>query len=115
MKKILFLILIFFMSCKKTVVYPIEEPQNIVNFFDNQQNTITDGSQITFDLKNAGTYTMTMLDSSKNQVVTREKISGKIGANAFKIYTKSLNSKYLYLLLKDSVGNQIGKTLLIIK
>ena len=103
------------MSCKKTVVYPIEEPQNIVNFFDNQQNTITDGSQITFDLKNAGTYTMTMLDSSKNQVVTREKISGKIGANAFKIYTKSLNSKYLYLLLKDSVGNQIGKTLLIIK
>jgi hypothetical protein len=115
MKKIIVLLLILFVSCKKTAVYPIEEPQNIVNFFDNEQNTVTDGSQVTFDLKNAGTYTMTMLDSTRNQVVTREKISGKIGANALKIYTKSLNSKYLYLLLKDSVGNQIGKTLLIIK
>jgi hypothetical protein len=114
MKRILLLVFLFFMSCKKTTLLP-PEPQNIVNFFDNEQNTISDGSQITFDLKNAGAYTMTILDSSRSQVVTREKISGKIGANALKIYTKSLNSKYLYLLLKDSVGNQIGKTLLIIK
>ena len=63
-----------------------------------------------FNLKLAGTYTLTMGDSVTNQVITRERFTGKVGENKLKIYTSSLPVKYLYLLLEDESKSQIGKT-----
>jgi hypothetical protein len=71
---------------------------------------VSNGSEIVFSLKKAGTYTLTMGDSVTNQVVTRERFKGKVGENKLKIYTKSLPIKYLYLILEDSTKTQIGKT-----
>jgi transcriptional regulator of met regulon len=55
-----------------------------------------------------------MVDKSTNQVITRERINGKIGQNKLKIYTSSLPVKYLYLILEDNTRTQIGKTSIII-
>jgi len=61
-----------------------------------------------------GIYTLTLTDNTTEQVVMREKIVGKNGVNSLKMWTKSLQSKYLYLSLEDESGKQIGKTLLLI-
>jgi len=47
--------------------------------------------------------------------VSREKFSGKMGENIKKIYTNSLQSQYLYLLLQDVIGKEVGKTTIITK
>ena len=67
-----------------------------------------------FSLNVAGTYTLTMIDAVQNQVVSKEKFNGKIGTNSLKIYTNSLPTKYLSIVLKDGNNNQIGKTKIII-
>jgi hypothetical protein len=54
-----------------------------------------------------------MLDQTQN-VITRERINGKVGQNKLKIYTSSLPVKYLYLTLEDNTRTQIGKTSIII-
>ena len=51
-----------------------------------------------------------MIDTTVNQVISRERFTGKIGANSLKIYTNSLPTKYLSVVLKDQDNNQIGKT-----
>jgi hypothetical protein len=51
-----------------------------------------------------------MGDSVTNQVITRERFTGKVGENKLKIYTSSLPVKYLYLLLENESKTQIGKT-----
>jgi hypothetical protein len=71
---------------------------------------VSNGDEITFNLKAAGIYTLTMSDSVSNQVVTRERFNGKIGENRLKIYTRTLPVKYLYLVLEDASKMQIGKT-----
>jgi hypothetical protein len=55
-----------------------------------------------------------MTDTITGNVVTRERFEGKLGTNDLKIYTKSLSSLYLYLILQDQSGTQIGKTTVII-
>jgi hypothetical protein len=50
-----------------------------------------------------------------NQVVTRERFAGKTGQNKLTLYTKSLPTSYLYLLLEDGNKSQVGKTIIIIK
>jgi hypothetical protein len=47
--------------------------------------------------------------------VSREKIKCIIGKNKIKVYTKSLQSRYLYLLLEDVTKKELGKTTIIIK
>jgi hypothetical protein len=47
--------------------------------------------------------------------VTRERFTGKIGENKLTLYTKSLPTSYLYLLLEDGNKSQVGKTTIIIK
>jgi len=54
-------------------------------------------------------------DSVSKQVLTRERFIGQIGQNKKKIYTKGLESKYLYLLLEDVTKNKLGKTIIIVK
>jgi hypothetical protein len=47
--------------------------------------------------------------------VTRERFAGKTGQNKLTLYTKSLPTSYLYLLLEDGNKSQVGKTIIIIK
>ncbi len=54
------------------------------------------------------------LHENSNQVITRERINGKVGQNKLKIYTSSLPVKYLYLILEDNTRTQISKTSIII-
>ena len=114
MKKILFILVLTLVGCRKVEVRP--EPKPITtNVFNNAENTIDNGQEIQFDLTKNGVYTLTIGDSVTNQVLTRERFNGEIGINKKKIYTKGLQSKYLYLLLEDVTKTRIGKTTIIIK
>ena len=106
MKKLL-IILLLLSACKKIDVQP--QPPMVQDIFSVTESTVSNGGDIYFDLKAAGTYTLTMLDQTQN-VITRERISGKVGQNKLKIYTSSLPVKYLYLVLEDQSRTQIGKT-----
>jgi hypothetical protein len=113
MKKIVFILLLSLVACRKTQVIPTPEP--VVNIFSVTESNVTNGQEIQFDLSKDGVYTLTIGDSVTNQVLTRERFNGKIGINKKKIYTKGLQSKYLYLLLEDVTKNKLGKTTIIIK
>jgi len=111
MKK-LFIILLLLSSCRK-----IEVPAPVVatkDIFSVSQSTVSNGDNIVIILKSSGIYTLTMGDSVTNQVITRERFTGKVGENKLKIYTSSLPVKYLYLLLEDESKAQIDKTTIII-
>jgi len=114
MKKILLILGLTLLGCRKVEVRP--EPKPITtNVFNNAKNTIDNGQEIQFDLTKNGVYTLTIGDSATNQVLTRERFNGQIGINKKKIYTKGLQSKYLYLLLEDVTKNKLGKTIIIVK
>ncbi len=105
--------MIFIISCRKTQVMPT--PQPVVNIFSVKESNVSNGQEIQFELPQTGTYTLTIGDSINNQVLTRERFIGQIGINKKKIYTKGLQSKYLYLLLEDVTKNKLGKTTIIVK
>lgn len=109
---ILFLILIW--GCRKVEVVPTPPPTQQTDIFSVKEASIGNGDPLQFTLKTEGVYTLTLFDSASQQVVTKERIYGKIGQNSLKLYTKSLPVKYLYLSLKDVNGFEIGKTLLVI-
>lgn len=113
-KLIIFCCIISIISCRKVEIIPQPQPVN-KDIFNQSNVIISDGQDFEFNLVNSGKHTLILLDSVSNQVVSKEKINGKIGINNSKIYTKSLQSKYLYLVLRDSVNKELGKTLLIIK
>ena len=79
-------------------------------FFASPENTVKNGDVIKFNLTTSGVYTLTMIDTIQNQVLSREKFTGKVGLNSLKIYTNSLSTKYLSVELKDENNQQIGKT-----
>ncbi len=108
---ILFLISIW--GCRKVEIIPTPPPTQI-DIFSVKESTVSNGQEIKFNLKEEGVYTLTLFDSTTQQVVTRERINGKIGINNLKLYTKSLPIKYLYLTLKDQNSVEVGKTLLVI-
>jgi hypothetical protein len=108
MKKLLFILLLL-SACKKIEVQPQPPVVVVQDIFSVAESTVVNGGDIYFDLKAAGIYTLTMLDETQN-VITRERISGKVGQNKLKIYTSSLPVKYLYLVLEDQSRTQIGKT-----
>ena len=114
MKKILFILVLTLVGCRK-VAPVIVTPVVTTNIFSKSENTIDNGQEIQFDLTKNGVYTLTMGDSTTNQVLTRERFNGQIGINKKKIYTKGLQSKYLYLLLEDVTKNKLGKTIIIVK
>jgi hypothetical protein len=114
MKKILFILVLTLVGCRK-VAPVIVTPVVTTNIFSKSENTIDNGQEIQFDLTKNGVYTLTMGDSTTNQVLTRERFKGQIGQNKKKIYTKSLSVKYLYLLLEDENKSKVGKTIIIVK
>ena len=113
MKKILFILILSLVACRKTQVVPIPQPN--VRIFDVRESSVENGQEIEFELTKSGVYTLTLGDSVTNQVLTRERFNGQIGINKKKIYTKSLSVKYLYLLLEDENKSKVGKTIIIVK
>ena len=111
MKKLLLILLLT--GCTK-VMPPTSAPPPNRDIFSVPQSTVSNGNEITFNLKTNGVYTLTMKDSVTSQVLTRERFMGKLGTNNLKIYTRSLSVKYLYLILEDSTKTQVGKTTIVI-
>lgn len=113
MKKVLFILILSLIACRKTQVPPT--PQPVPNIFSVAESSVSNGQEIQFELPKSGVYTLTLGDSVNNQVLTRERFIGQIGQNKKKIYTKSLSVKYLYLLLEDENKSKVGKTIIIVK
>ena len=110
-KIILFFCIVFIISCRKIDIAPTPLPTS-QNIFSVSEVSITDGQSINFNLNTDGIYIFTLYDSTNQQVLTREKITGKAGNNTKKIYTKSLEIKSLYLYLTNENNQEIGKTLI---
>ena len=113
-KIILLCCVVFIVSCKKIVPPAPAVSSNNKEFFKSSENTVKNGDIINFNLTTGGVYTLTMIDTVQNQVVSRERFTGKVGLNTLKIYTNSLPTKYLSVELKDQNNQQIGKTRIII-
>ena len=113
MKKILFIFVILLVGCTKpelpTPIMPIEK------IFSVKESRVVNGQSIYFDLPSTGVYTLTLIDKESGQVVSRERFAGQSGENIKKIYTNSIQSQYLYLLLEDVTKKEISKTTIIIK
>jgi len=113
MKKILFIFVILMWGCTKMEIEPTPPPA-VQKIFSVSESSVVDGQSIYFDLPSAGIYTLTLIDKETGQIVSRERFTGKMGENIKKIYTKSLQYRYLYLLLEDVTKTEIGKTTIII-
>ena len=108
--KIIILCCVFsIISCQKE---DIVEPQS-VDIFKLEESNVSNKSEISFNVQTGGVYIITIIDKNTNQVLSREKIKCITGKNKIKIYTKSLQSRYLYLLLEDVTKKEIGKTTII--
>ncbi len=113
MKKILLILLILLVGCTKMEIEPT--PPIVKNIFSVTESRVVDGQSIYFQLPTAGVYTLTLIDKQTGQVISRERFNGSIGENMKKIYTNSIQSQYLYLLLEDVTKTEIGKTTIITK
>ena len=114
MKKLILISFILLTGCVKPEL-PMPEVVAKDNIFNVTESKVTNGQSIYFDLPSAGTYTLTLIDVTTNQVISREKFIGQNGENIKKIYTNSIQSQYLYLLLEDVTKKEIGKTTIITK
>lgn len=110
---IIFLFLILTTSCMQEVIEPI--PTNTSNIFSQKENIILDGDEIIFELEVEGPYCLTLVDVETSQVITREKIVGIKGINKLNIYTKSIESRYLYLVLSSNCRKELHRTKVIFK
>ena len=108
-KIIILYCIIFIISCRKVEVIPQPQPIN-KDVFAKSEVSVSDRQDIQFNLISAGKYTLTLFDSTTNQVISRERFTGIMGDNIKKIYTKSLSKKSLYLYLTDESNNKIKQT-----
>jgi hypothetical protein len=114
MKKIILISLILLVGCSKPEL-PEPDVATNPNIFGVSESKVENGQTIYFDLPLAGVYTLTLIDKGSGQVISRERFVGQNGENIKKIYTNSIQSQYLYLLLEDVTKKEIGKTTIIIK
>jgi len=112
MKKILIIPFILLIGCNSPEI-PFTEVMAKDDIFSVKESVVLNGQSIHFDLPSAGKYTLTLIDNSTNQVVSRERFNGQNGENIKKIYTNSLPKGYLILVLEDINKNQLGKTTII--
>lgn len=113
--KIIILSCVWLTSCYKEEIEPIPQPKPAVDIFTQSETSVSDGEEIMFKLDSSSTFILKLVDKASGQVLSKEKILGKSGANNLKIYTKSLESKYLYLVLEGNNKKEISKTTLIVK
>jgi hypothetical protein len=114
MKKILFIFVVLMWGCTKMEIEPTPPP-TVEKIFSVKESRVTNGQSIYFDLPSDGVYTLTLIDKESGQVVSRERFTGKVGENIKKIYTNSLQPQYLYMLLQDVIGKEVGRTTIITK
>lgn len=112
MKKVLLILLLALGACKKTNIQPV--PPQATDIFSKNESIITKDSDISFNLDKSGIYVFKLIDKNTDQVISKEKINGKIGMNTIKLYVRTIPVKYLYLVLDDEGGNQVNKTTIII-
>lgn len=105
----------FIISCTKMEIEPMPQPKPVVDVFSVSESSVTDGQEIMFKLTSDSVYILKLVDKVTNQTISKEKLIGKIGENKINIYTKSLQSKYLYLYLVNENNQQIKKTLITVK
>jgi hypothetical protein len=113
MKRILLIFVILLWGCTKMEIEPTPPPA-VQKIFSVAESSVVDGQSIYFDLPTDGVYTLTLIDKESGQVISRERFNGKKGENIKKIYTTSIQNRYLYLLLEDVTKTEIGKTTIII-
>ncbi len=113
MKKITLITLLLLAGCTKPEL-PTPEPP-VEKIFNVGESNVVDNQSIYFELPSAGTYFLVLIDKETGQVISREKFTGQIGENVKKIYTKSIQVRYLYLVLEDGDKNQLKKTTIILK
>ena len=113
-KIILLCCVVFIVSCKKIVPPAPVVSLNNKEFFSVSENKVKNGDVININLTTEGVYTLTMIDTVQNQIISRERFTGKVGLNSLKIFTNTLPTKNLSVVLKDKNNNQIGKTRIII-
>jgi hypothetical protein len=112
-KIIILCYVIFITSCYKEDI--LLEPKPIVDIFTKSEIPISGNEEIMFNLLSDNIYILKLIDYNTGQVISKEKIIGKIGENKIILYTKSIQIKYLYLVLEDVNKKQKGKTKLILK
>jgi AAA+ superfamily predicted ATPase len=100
----------FIISCTKMEIEPMPQPKPVVDIFSVSESSVKDGDEIMFKLDISEIYIIKLVDVQTNQVISKEKITGKIGENKIKVYTKSIQSRYLYLVLEDVYKKEIKKT-----
>jgi hypothetical protein len=113
MKKVTLITLLLLAGCTKPEL-PTPEPP-VEKIFNVGESNVVDNQSIYFDLPSAGTYFLVLIDKESGQVISREKFTGQIGENVKKIYTKSIQVRYLYLVLEDGDKTQLKKTTIILK
>lgn len=109
-KNIILCCVTFIIGCTKIEIEPVPQTKPVVDIFSVSESYVTDGQEIMFKLTSDSTYTIKLVDRVTNQIVSKEKIIGKIGDNKLKIYTKSLQTKYLYLVLENVNKTELKKT-----
>ena len=101
----------FIIGCTKMDdIEPIPQPKPVVDVFSVSESSISDGQEIMFKLSSDSTYILKLVDRNTKQTISKEKIVGKIGENKLKIYTKSIQNRYLYLVLENVNRVEIKKT-----
>lgn len=114
-KLIILCCLVSLISCRKDDILPTPIEKSEIDIFTQKDFEVSDGEQIMFILPTDSAYVLKLVDKSNNQVISKEKIKGIVGANKIKIHTKSLQTKYLYIVLEDSKKTEINKTTIIVK
>ena len=110
MKHITFIIMccLILGSCTKMEIIPVPEmPKDI---FQSTETVVSDAQDLTFTLNSEGIFILKLVDVSTGQVISKEKITGLSGKNNIKIYTKSITTEYLYLVLEDETRTEIKRT-----
>ena len=113
MKKLLLISLMLWGCTKPEIPYP--QIMAIDDIFSVTESKVTNGQSIHFKVPQSGVYILSLIDKESGQVIGREKFNAQSGENVKKIYTNSIQSQYLYLLLEDVTKKEIGKTTIIIK
>lgn len=113
MKKLLFILLLFMTSCYQENIEPL--PNISTDIFSQKENMISDGIELNINLPKEGIYFLSIIDTETNQLISKERFVGINGLNKLNIYTKSIQSRYLYLVLHDENKIELNKTKLVLK
>jgi len=95
-------------SCQKLEIEPLPKP--VEDIFLLSETKVVDGQDISFNIDLEGSYIVKLIDLESNNVISKEKTQLIKGKNTIKIFTKSIPSQYLYLVLEDENKKEIKRT-----